>query len=124
MTKHQKNRNILLNVIQIFLLLIIGLLQYFQYKKMGVQRTLVYYNYYLEKDYNIKIFFTIIAIILLLVSIYIAIKNKKFTLSILLPIIILLINNFEIEVLKFTKYGVLILLIVMNILELIKGDKK
>ncbi len=124
MTKHQKNRNILLNVIQIFLLLIIGLLQYFQYKKMGVQRTLVYYNYYLEKDYNIKIFFTIIAIILLLVSIYIAIKNKKFTLSILLSIIILLINNFEIEVLKFTKYGVLILLIVMNILELIKGDKK
>lgn len=121
MTKQAKNKNKIISIFQILFIIIGLLLQYFIKKKMGVQRTLIYYNYNLENNYHIKLIYILVAILFLTYIIYKWFKYKYISpISIIFIFTILILVLVDINIFKLTKYAISLLLILVNILELFK----
>lgn len=121
MTKQAKNKNKIISIFQILFIIIGLLLQYFTKKKMGVQRTLIYYNYNLENNYHIKLIYILVAILFLKYIIYKWFKYKYISpISIISIFAILILVLVDINIFKLTKYAISSLLILVNILELFK----
>jgi len=121
MTKQAKNKNKIISIFQILFIIIGLLLQYFTKKKMGVQRTLIYYNYNLENNYHIKLIYILFAILFLTYIIYKWFKYKYISpISIISIFAILILVLVDINIFKLTKYAISSLLILVNILELFK----
>jgi len=121
MTKQAKNKNKIISIFQILFIIIGLLLQYFTKKKMGVQRTLIYYNYNLENNYHIKLIYILVAILFLTYIIYKWFKYKYISpISIISIFAILILVLVDINIFKLTKYAISSLLILVNILELFK----
>lgn len=125
MIKQAKNKLIFVRTMQ-FLLLFLGvLLQYFSKKKMGVQRTITYYNYYLEENYHIKEILFLVAFILLIYIFYRWFTyNTFYIISLLCILLIFLLIFVDIRTFKLTKYAISIILVLVNILELLKIGEK
>lgn len=120
-----QNKNIILSIFQFIFLLGIFLIQYFSRKKMGVQRTLVYYNYNLENNYNIKIIIILISLGLLIYLIYNFYKYKTLrVINLLSTIAILILMTININKFKLIKYAISFLLLLINILEFNKIGEK
>lgn len=121
MTKQAKNKNKIISIFQILFIIIGLLLQYFTKKKMGVQRTLIYYNYNLENNYHIKLIYILVAILFLTYIIYKWFKYKYISpISIISIFAILILVLVDINIFKLTKYAISSVLILVNILELFK----
>ena len=120
-----QNRNKILRIFQIIFLVGMFLIQYYSKKKMGVQRTLVFYNYNLENNYNIKTIFILIALVFFtfIIFSYIKYKNLK-EISLLCILAILILMVFDITKFKLTKYAISLLLLIINILEINKIGEK
>lgn len=125
MIKPANKKNKTISSIQVVLIITILILQYFAQKKMGVQRTLVYYNYFLEKDYHIRTVLTIIDICFFSYIAYTLFRYKKLSLdTLILSILILTLLYGSYEGFNVTKYAIVILLILINILQFIKTGEK
>lgn len=121
MIKQAKNKLIIIRTFQILLIITGFLVQYFSTKKMGVQRTITYYNYYWQEKYHLKEIIFILAILLLIYTIYRWFKYKKINIiSLFCPILTLLLVFTNVREFKLTKYALSIILVLVNILELIK----
>lgn len=121
MIKQAKNKLIIIRTFQILLIITGSLVQYFSTKKMGVQRTITYYNYYWQERYHLKEIIFILAILLLIYTIYRWFKYKKINIiSLFCPILTLLLVFANSGEFKLTKYALSIILVLVNILELIK----
>lgn len=125
MIKPANKNNKTISSIQVIIIIAILILQYFAYKKMGVQRTLVYYNYFLEKDYHIRTILTIIDICFFSYIAYTLCRYKKLSLdTLIVSILIIAILYGSYKSFNVTKYAIVILLILINILQFKKtGDK-
>ena len=120
MTRPQNKKNII-SLFQFFFLILTFVIQYYSRKKMGVQRTIAYYNYILEETYNIKIILLAIEILFFIYIIYKWFKYKKISFIVItssLLILILMLAN--LSKFKLTKYSISILLLLVNILEFFK----
>lgn len=121
MIKPANKNNKTISSIQVIIIIAILILQYFAYKKMGVQRTLVYYNYFLEKDYHIRTVLTIIDICFFSYIAYTLYSYKKLSLdTLIVSILIIAILYGSYKSFNVTKYAIAILLILINILQFIK----
>lgn len=92
---------------------------------MGVQRTLVFYNYNLENNYNIKTIFKLIALVFFIFIIYSFIKYKNLkAISLLCILAMLILMTLDISIFNLTKYAISLLLLIINILEFNKIGEK
>lgn len=120
MIKQAKNKQKLIRTLEIFLLISGCLIQYLIRKKMGVQRTIIYYNYLLENDYHIKELLFIFVLLSLIYIIYRWFKYKKFSIiSTLCTLFILLLIFVNQGIFKLSKYAISIILVLVNILEIL-----
>lgn len=122
MIKQKKNKIITINIIQSIGLLGIFIIQYFVNKKMGVQRTLMYYSYLIENKY--KLLFILVNIAFLLRIILISKKSKNlFPTSFIITIIMFGILLLDIDKIRLTRYPILVMLSIINIFQFIKEEK-
>ena len=122
MIKQKKNKIITINIIQSIGLLGIFLIQYFVNKKMGVQRTLMYYNYLIENKYKL-VFIILILLFLLRIILYLRKSKSIPPIFFIITMVIIGLLFLDIQKFKLTKYAIFVMLSIINILQFIKEEK-
>lgn len=122
MIKQKKNKIITINIIQSIGLLGIFLIQYFVNKKMGVQRTLMYYNYLIENKYKL-VFIILILLFLLRIILYLRKSKSIPPIFFIITMVIIGLLFLDIDKFKLTKYAIFLMLSIINILQFIKEEK-
>ena len=125
----QRNKSyIIISVIQVLLIIVALVFNYFSLKKMGLMRHLVYRNYVLD-DMNINIYFWLIVAALIFAVILLQ-KGKKFKLTsdhifmFMLIVIITLLFNQLIPKFKYDYYYQGFLFTAIALLQIFKIDTR
>lgn len=123
----QRNKSyIIISVIQVLLIIVALVFNYFSLKKMGLMRHLVYRNYVLD-GINIKIYFWLIVVILIF-AVFLLQKGKKTKITsdhifmFLLIVVIALLFNQLIPKFKYDYYYQGFLFTIIGLLQIFKLD--
>ena len=126
MIKQRNKSYVLISVIQVLLIIVALVFNYFSVKKMGLMRHLVYRNYVLD-GMNIKIYFWLIVAILIFALLLLQ-KNRKSKITsdhifmFLLIVLITLLFNQLIPKFKYDYYYQGFLFTIIGLLQIFKLD--
>lgn len=126
MIKQRNKSYVIISVIQVLLIIVALVFNYFSVKKMGLMRHLVYRNYVLD-GINIKIYFWLIVVILIF-AVFLLQKGKKTKITsdhifmFLLIVVIALLFNQLIPKFKYDYYYQGFLFTIIGLLQIFKLD--
>lgn len=126
MIKQRNKSYVIISVIQVLLIIVALVFNYFSVKKMGLMRHLVYRNYVLD-GINIKIYFWLIVVILIF-AVFLLQKGKKTKVTsdhifmFLLIVVIALLFNQLIPKFKYDYYYQGFLFTIIGLLQIFKLD--
>lgn len=126
MIKQRNKSYVIISVIQVLLIIVALVFNYFSVKKMGLMRHLVYRNYVLD-GMNIKIYFWLIVAILIFALLLLQ-KNRKSKITsdhifmFLLIVLITLLFNQIIPKFKYDYYYQGFLFTIIGLLQIFKLD--
>lgn len=128
MIRRQNKSYVIFSAIQVLLIIVALVFNYFSVNKMGLMRHLVYRNYVLD-GMNIKIYFWLIVAVLIFATILLQ-RGKKFKLTsdhifmFMLIVIITLLFNQLIPKFKYDYYYQGFLFTVIALLQIFKLDRR